>query len=403
MQGKSDQPERERLLQDLVDLRRSIVGQEREPSPAEEPPDSKDHSEDGLFRLFVDHLPMGVLLVEVERDRYRRPVSYQIRNVNRRYAEYLQIPRVTLLESAFFDVLPGGMEDWNALLETVVMKNRVARGFSLTPSGNKIVHILAFMPRRDTLAIVMDEALTDASVLKGSALDHLRQSEGLLQSLPCMAGKLASDGTLIYANQALRSWLESIDSVESGSPSERSCRIEERTRDWFGETMADLTDEGSAVEIQTSHQKNGETLTVQWYLNGRCDDAGKNREAQVVGVDITASRHQQISLQQEMGLMHDLLEHQAEQRRKHEGTRFERNDDLVKLATENETLKSDVKRLQSLTITGDLIVCNRCSRIHDHSGNWMLPHLYLELHTDAEVKGDVCPYCNRQSARKGSS
>ena len=68
-----------RIFADLVALHQSITSDapkavpaaaEKVPAPADE--DAAFESDD-RFELFCEHLPMGVLLAEVGRDRYRHP------------------------------------------------------------------------------------------------------------------------------------------------------------------------------------------------------------------------------------------------------------------------------------------------------------------------------------------
>jgi hypothetical protein len=71
---------------------------------------SEESLADNRYELFCEHFPMGILLAEVGRDRYRHPETFTPVSVNMAYARLLGLARVTILESDFFDVLPASTD-----------------------------------------------------------------------------------------------------------------------------------------------------------------------------------------------------------------------------------------------------------------------------------------------------
>jgi len=121
---------------------------------------------------------------------------------------------------------------------------------------------------------------------------------------------------------------------------------------------------------------------------------------QAVGVDITGIKRQLQEAGRVMGLLRDFLDLQARRNREHDVAHTETTRTGQSLADENRQLKRDVKRLEEQSITGTLAVCERCSRIHDADGHWMLPHVFLDLRTSATVGSEVCPYCRSKAERE---
>ena len=99
-------------------------------------------------------------------------------------------------------------------------------------------------------------------------------------------------------------------------------------------------------------------------------------------------------------MLRDLLDVQVRRNRERDEAQTETTRTRQSLVDENRRLKRDVKRLEEQAISGSLLVCNRCARIHDAEGHWMLPHVFLDLHTAATVGTQVCPYCRSKAERE---
>ncbi len=399
MEGNEKKDRREHLLKDLVELHQSLGGGKAD-DVGPRAVDPADEAADALSRagLFVDHLPMGVLFADIVRDRYRHPVGYKVRSANRSYAELIGRSHVAVLESGFFDVLPGGEADWATELEAVAAKGRPAQGFSPSPRHGRLLHVFLFLPRRDTLAVVLDEPVTDGASLRGTALDQLRQADQILSSLPVLIARFQPGGRLTYANDAYRLFFEMapealcahgfMPSVASGF------------RDFVRSRMEMICRDLPSVTYEAPFDLAAGRRWVQWTDSGVFDANGVLVEYQSVGVDITGLKERMQQEHRLAGLLRDLLAYHADRRREWEGSQTVSSVDLRALADENRALKRELERLEKLTIQGALQICRRCSRIHDEEGHWMLPPLYFELHTAATVGSGVCPYCRRKAERE---
>jgi PAS domain S-box-containing protein len=405
MKHESIKHGRDSIFKDLVKLHQSLAGEDPagdppaaaiEPEPASDPEDVA-----ARFELFVEHLPMGVLFADVVRDRYRHPIEYRVRSVNRRYAELLGMSRVSVLESLFFNVVPGGREDWADALDAVALKGHVTQGISQAPLGNRPMRVVLFLPRRDMLAVVLEDAGADNTALRGSALHTFRQAEQILASVPFLICRFQPGGKLTYANEAYRAFF-------GGTP-ESLCAhcymsvVAEGSRDFVRSRIEMICRDTPTMTYESPLDLASGRRWVQWIDSGVFDEQGKLVEYQSVGQDITGMKEQSLHAQHVDGLLRDLLSFHASRSREHEGQSSVVSKDMRALLDENHAMKQEIKRLGALTIQGELQLCRRCSRINDEEGHWMLPPLYLELHTAATVSNTVCPYCRRKADQESAS
>lgn len=397
---------REDMFRDLVALHQSISGGPAdvasdvlaEDLPGPVPESTSGDVDESVSSLFIEHFPMGVLMARVVRDRYRHPVEFRVCGVNRRYADLIGMARVSVLESPFFDVVPGGRADWGTALDTVVLKGRPVQGVSQAARVDRLLRVLFFLPNRDTVAVVIDEDAGDHGGLRESAKVHFQQSERLLQSSSLLICRFLPGGKLIYANDAYQRFFGGTADALSGPSFMTS--IPPGEVDFVRSRVDLICRDQPLVTYEASFVLPEGRRWVQWGEEGCFDADGKLVAYQAVGVDITGMRLQFQEAERVNGMLRDLLDVQARRNREHDEAQTETSRTRQSLADENRQLKRDVKRMEEQSITGNLLVCNRCSRIHDAEGHWMLPHVFLDLHTAATVGTQVCPYCRSKAERE---
>jgi len=401
MTVKISHPTRDAIFKDLVALHQSISGDPEGASPEVSAPDPEPEdtaADDSRAALFIEHFPMGALMADIVRDRYRHPVDFRVRGVNRRYADLIGMARVSVLESPFFDVVPGGRADWGAALEAVALKGRPVQGVSQATRVDRLLRVLFFLPRRDTLAVVIDETGADGGALGESAQAHFQQADRLLQSASLLICRFLPGGKLIYANEAYQRFFGVAADALTGPAYLPS--IPAADADFVRSRVELICRDNPVVTYETAFDLPTGRRWVQWSEEGVFDADGKLVAYQTAGVEITGMQLQLQEAQRVGGLLRDLLAQQARLHREREGLQSETTQTRQALAEENRNLMRDVKRLEQQTITGDLLVCSGCSRIHDSEGHWMLPHPFLELHTAATVGAKICPYCRRKAERE---
>ncbi len=154
--GHENKVGRDSILRDLVSLHRSL-GSDEATVPTPVPAPEQDEVK-ARIALFFENMPAGVLLAEIIRDRYRRPLEYRVLRMNRRFGQLVGRSPVTLLKGPFFDVVPGGREAWENILETVTLKGEPSSGLWAQASADRRFYVRFFLVRRDTLAVVIDNA-----------------------------------------------------------------------------------------------------------------------------------------------------------------------------------------------------------------------------------------------------
>ncbi len=410
MSVTSSRKTRESIFRDLVALHQSISGDKTSvasdvssavtadalSSPV--PESVSGDVDEARASLFIEHFPMGVLMARVVRDRYRHPVEYRVCGVNRRYADLIGMARVSVLETPFFDVVPGGRADWGAALDSVVLKGRPAQGVSQATRVDRLLRVLFFLPNRDTVAVVIDEAGPDRGGLRESAHAHFQQSERLLQSSSLLICRFLPGGKLIYANDAYQRFFGGAADALAGPSFMKSIPPDEV--DFVRSRVELICRDQPLVTYEASFELPEGRRWVQWSEEGVFDADGKLVAYQAAGVDITGPRLQIQEADRVGGMLRDLLDVQVRRNRERDEAQTETTRTRQSLVDENRRLKRDVKRLEEQAISGSLLVCNRCSRIHDTEGHWMLPHVFLDLHTAATVGTQVCPYCRSKAERE---
>lgn len=402
MSIKPERKTREALFRDLVELHQSIAGSSAADLPAavtkdlEEALDSA--GDDVRASRFIEHFPMGVLMARIVRDRYRKPVDFRVSSVNRRYADLIGMARVSVLETPFFDVVPGGRADWGDALETVALKGRPVQGVSQATHVDHLLRVLSFRPDRDTLAVVLEDAGTDNGGLRESARDHFQQTEALLQSAALLICRFLPGGKLIYANDAYQRFFGGTTGTLTGPAYLPSIPPDEM--DFVRSRVELIRRDHPLVTYEAAFELPGGRRWVQWNEEGVFDADGKLVAYQALGMDITGIRLQLQEAARVGGMLRDLVDLQARRNRAHDTTHAETTRTGQSLADENRQLKRDLKRFEEKAITGNLTVCNRCSRINDKHGHWILPHVFLEFHTAATVGSEVCPYCRSKAERE---
>jgi len=409
MSVKPSHKTREAIFRDLVELRQSFSGDPTDvasdimagalQTPATE--SASDAVDESVASLFIEHFPMGVLLARVVRDRYRHPVEFRVCGVNRRYADLIGMARVSVLETPFFDVVPGGLADWGAALDTVVLKGHSAQGVSQATRVDRLLRVLFFLPNRDTVAVVIDEAgVADRGGLSESAQTHFQQSERLLQSSSLLICRFLPGGKLIYANEAYQRFFGGSADALAGPSFMKSIPPDEV--DFVRSRVELICRDQPLATYEVSFELPAGRRWVHWSEEGVFDADGKLVAYQAVGVDITGFMLQIQEDDRVGGMLRDLLDLQVRRNRERDEVHTEATRTRHSLADENRQLKRDVKQLEEQAISGDLLVCNHCSRINDKKGHWMLPHVFLDLHTAATVGTEVCPYCRSKAEREGS-
>ncbi len=402
----SDEPtsDKKRIFADLVALHQSITSSE-EASPSEEPSVEQPAVEetppmleidDNGYELFCEHLPMGVLLADVTRDRYRKPQSYKTVKVNMAYARMLGLARVSVLEKEFFEVLPGGEADWKEPLLDVAGKGRVAQGMAYWDATDMHVQVTLFLPRRDLLAVIIENADTRLSV--GSSVGrHEGELDAVMQASPDLVCRFLPDGTLTYANRAYCEYFKKIREELVGH-----CFLDEIPQDsveFVRSRLGTLTRDNPSATYRHRFEDELGIRWVEWTDLALFNDEGELVAYQSHGRDVTTAREEASETAQVAGYMEDLLRYRAKQYTAVETQATETTRSSEALSEEVEELRAEIIRLQGKTVGGELQVCNSCSRIHDEDGHWMVVPMFLESHTAARVGSKVCPYCRSKAER----
>ena len=392
---------KKRIFADLVALHQSITSQEDEPAAgaADERPSGTPDEEadfDNGYELFCEHLPMGVLLAEVTRDRYRRPTSYTTVKVNMAYARMLGLARVSELEKDFYDALPGGEADWQESLMEVASKGRIAQGAAYWDATDTHVNVTLFLPRRDLLAVVIEKANVPVSTV-GSVARHEAMLDSVMQASPELVCRFLPDGTLTYANRAYCEFFKKIREELVGH-----CFLDEVPEDsveFVRSQLSLLTRAHPSVTYQHRFEQEAGARWVEWTDVALFNDDGALVEYQSHGRDVTVHRRESSETSSVAGYMEDLLHYRAKLHHAVETQATETTRSSAVLSEEVEELRAEIIRLQGRTITGDLEVCSSCSRVHDDEGHWMVVPMFLESHTAAHVATQVCPYCRRKAEK----
>ncbi len=398
---RKDKSSKKRLFEDLVALHQSIVSSD-EAEPAQEPESEKrpaseqdDEPADNRFELVCDFFPMGIMLAEVTRDRYRHPQSYKPVNVNKEYARLLGLARVTVLERDLFEVLPGG-EEWRDSLTEVITKGRTARGISYWEATDSRIQVTLFLPRRDLLAVVIEDVAQRADESE-SVGKHELLIDDVMRISTDLVCRFLPDGTLTYANRAYCEFFKKVREELVGHCFADNIPTEDV--DFVRSMLSTLTRFQPKVTYQNRFDIEGVERWVEWTDIAIFDDSGALVEYQSHGRDVTETRRSIDEAERVSGYMEDLLEFFAQQQDSSSSEATQTKASAAKLSGELSDLRKEIERLRSLTITGDLKICSSCHRVHDDEGHWMVVPLFLESHTSARVGTQVCPYCRTKAER----
>jgi PAS domain S-box-containing protein len=396
---------KKRIFADLVALHQSITSGNVEPSsgkPAAEPPSAEELAveaeiADNGYELFCEHLPMGVMLAEVTRDRYRHPTGFTPVKVNMAYARMVGLARVSVLEREFFEVLPGGEADWKESLTEVAEKGRVAQGMAYWDATDMHVQVTLFLPRRDLLAVVIEDAGARPA-MGASVARHTEALDDILQASPDMVCRFLPDGTLTYANRAYCEYFKKIREELVGHSFLEE--IPQDSVEFVRSRLGVLTRANPVITYQHRFEDEAGSRWVEWTDVALFDDNGELVAYQSHGRDVTAQRQEASETAQVAGYMEDLLHYRTKLYSVVETQATETTRSSEVLSEEVEELRAEVIRLQGRTVTGDLDVCSSCNRIHDEEDHWMVVPLFLESHTAARVGSQVCPYCRSKAERE---
>ncbi len=358
---------------------------------------SEDSNADNRYELFYERFPMGILLAEVGRDRYRHPETFTPVSVNMAYARLLGLARVTILESDFFDILPGGRTDWSSVLDEVAEKGRSTRGISYWDGSDIHVQVTLFLPRRDLLAVVIEDAAMRLSTTK-SVSAHESQLDAVMRTTAELVCRFRPDGALTYANRAYCEFFKKVreelvvhcfldEVTDEEEPTVRS-------------RLSMLNRDNPSVTYQHRFNGEGGDRWVEWTDIALFDDEGEITEYQSFGRDVTNACRDAFETARVAGFMEDLLRHRTQQCSVAESQASEKHMTSEVLSSEVETLRAEIKKLRERTIVGELKVCSSCNRVNDDEGHWMVVPLYLESHTAARVDSEICPYCLRKAERE---
>ena len=397
------------IFADLVALHQSIVSESpkataKEPDPnaskqsnPKMPPADSDLVSDNRYELFCDQMTMGVLLAEVGRDRYLTPESFKPIKVNMVYGELLGLARVTILEKDLFEVLPGGRTDWQDIVVRVASKGRPESGTAYWDATDTHVRITLFLPRRDLLAVVIEDANT-VSPVQGSVAQHESQLDSVVRMTPELVCRFLPDGTLTYANRTYCEFFKKVREELHGH-----CFLDEIVEEDVGfvrSRLSILNRDQPTVIYQHRIQSAAGIRWVEWTDVALFDETGAIVEYQSSGRDVTEARSDMHEMERVSGFMDDLLRYRAQQHGVTTSQVTESSRSSEELSTEVNQLKAEIERLCTKTITGELSVCRTCKRVHDEEGHWMAVPVYLESHTASHVSGEVCPYCRSKAARE---
>lgn len=398
---------KKRLLEDLVALHQSIVAEgelpPRHQASAASPSASAqaalpvaDEEDMDAYERFFEHLPVGVLLADVQRDRYRRPEGVTPIKVNMTYARLIGLARVTILEQDFFEVLPGGRADWQESLITVAGKGRVARGMAYWESTDVHLEMTLFMPRRNLLAVMIEDASRTVQA-NASSTAHEQALDAMLRATPELVCRFRPDGSLTYANRAYCEFFKKVRDELVGHNFLPEIPLKEV--DWVRGQLSVLNRDRRTVTYQHRFDVDGVERWVEWTDIALFDDEGALTEYLAFGRDVTRQRRHTLETERVAGFMEDLLEHRTHAHTAAASEASEQARSSEALTGEVNSLHQEVKRLRSGTVTGELEVCSTCNRIHDAEGHWLVVPMFLETHTAARVVQEVCPYCRRKAQR----
>jgi PAS domain S-box-containing protein len=391
-----------RMFADLVALHQSITTAESSgsKSSAAATPDAPGADPESLadnrYQLFCERFPMGVMLADVGRDRYRHAETFRPVNVNMEYARLIGLARVTILESEFFDVLPGGRTDWRDSLNDVAAKGRPIRGTAYWDATDTHLQITLFLPRRDLLAVVIEDASLRTST-STSISQHESQLDSIMRTTTELVCRFRPDGTLTYANRAYCEFFKNVREELVGH-----CFLDEvpdDEKDDVRSRLSMLNRDHPMVTYQHRFSSEEVDRWVEWTDVAVFDGEGEITEYQSFGRDVTEPRRAAAETTRLAGFMEDLLHHRTQQCSVAESQVNEKHITSEVLSTEVESLRAEIERLRGLTINGNLNVCSSCQRINDDEGHWMVVPLYLEGHTAASVNSKVCPYCRSKAER----
>jgi len=358
--------------------------------------DDYEEVDDSPFDLFFDNNPMGCLLVAIERDRYRHPNGFTILKVNMEYARLLGLARVTILEKDFYDVLPGGRTDWADIIVRVSSNSRAVSGTSYWSETDLHLHVKLFLVRRDTLAVMIEDASTSYQAT-GTVARHESQQDAILRVAPELVCRFLPDGTLTYANRAYYDFFEKKRAELVGH-----CFLDVISDDdieFVRSRLSILNRDNPKVTYQYSLWAKSSKRWLQWTDIALFDDDGIITEYQSLGHDVT-EQHQTINeTKRVVGLLDDLLHYRTREHSEAERNASVHSESSQALTTDVEAMQEEIQRLRKRTVTGELQICSTCNRIHDEDGNWMVVPMFFENKTAAEVEVEICPYCRSKAER----
>jgi PAS domain S-box-containing protein len=351
--------------------------------------------EDGgsAFSLFFDNSPWGFMLAEIERGRYRHPDGFSVVRVNMEYARLLGLARVTILEKAFFDVIPGGAADWQDAVRRTASNARPVRATSYWEITDRHLDVTVFLPQRDLLAVMVAD-VSSKEVTTASVARHESQLDAVLRAAPELICRFLPDGSLTYANRAYCEFFDKKIDELVGHNFMDDVPLEDA--DFVRSRLNLLSPSNYTITYSHSIGVGTQKRWLEWTDMALFDNNGAVAEYQSIGRDITARYLADKHVRQVAGYMDDLLHYRTREHMEAEAVASESSRSSRELITDAEALQRRIDDLQKKTLTGHLDVCRMCNRVHADNGAWMVVPMFLENCTDAEVEVDLCPYCRRK-------
>lgn len=358
--------------------------------------DSADYDDSG-YDLFFDNNPMGCMLIEIERDRYRHPFGFTIMKVNLEYARLIGLARVTILEKDFYDVLPGGRTDWSDTVIRVSSNGRTVSGTSYWADTDRHLHIKLFLLRRDTMAVMIEDVSTEYQT-SGTVARHESLQNSVLRATPELVCRYLPDGTLTYANRAYCEFYEKKREELLGH-----CFLDEiadEDVEFVRSRLGLLNRDNHMITYKYSIYSKAIKHWLEWTDIALFDEKGTIVEYQSLGRDITEQHNAAEETERVAGLLDDLLYYRTQEYSHAERQASENSNSTKALSTDVEAMRAEIDSLKKRTITGELEICSSCNRIHDKSGSWMVVPMFFENKTAAEVEMEICPYCRNKAERQ---
>jgi len=392
---------RSAILDDLIRARRSV--DERETAEKPLPPDTgrpfwdlpseAESDEDNRFEMFFEHMPYGVLLAEIERDRYGRPEGYKVKRVNLNYPRLLGVDRADLVSRHFFEMIPGGREDWEEQLANTATKSQRMKAVCYFEETDRYLEVIVFKPRRELLAVLIRDVREEARSTSSVGRKEL-ESRDILDSAPGLICRFKPDGELVYANDAYKEFLEKDPELLCGH-----CfvpTVPKAELDFVRSTLASLTRAHPTVTYEHSVLVGEKARWAEWTDQALFDADGGLVGYLSSGMDITERKENDATMEERCGFMEDLVNHRADGLRVAQKAALAGEQQIAELEGEVAEMRDRLQLAMSKTITGRMMVCSRCSRVHDDEGHWVRVDMYMRSHTLATVFEDTCPYCVRK-------